>query len=526
MFIKVVVFFLIVSLTACGGEPLLSSQVMVETPAFYPTSPPAYPARSASPGTFQPTACRFALPDDLQEGEDVECGYLTVKEGRGDEENQSSRLIQLAVAIFHPSGGATHPDPVIYLSGGPGASALELIRYQFEALSEAVFTSGRDLIVFDQRGVGLSQPALDCPGFDELSLDLMDREVDGSPVSEDEILDLYLASLETCRVELSKTADLTAYNTAASARDVNELIQALGYQEANLWGGSYGTRLALEVMRRYPDPLRSVVLEAVYPPDVDLYVEAPANFNRALEKLFEACASNQVCNRAYPDLREVFFDTVSHLNSQPVLREIENPFTGEKYQGWMDGNTLLGLTFQLLYDSRIRYLIPQYIYAASQDDYTTFDLTRGSLIGLIKLSSRGMMFSVQCHDELPFSSPDEFHAALSSYSELGTMYDSSLLGGMAYRACETWGAGVADPTANQPVTSDLPTLVMSGEFDPITPPEWGQRAARHLENSYSFEFPGAGHGASGAGSCPRQMMIAFLDQPAIKPDSSCMSQMY
>jgi pimeloyl-ACP methyl ester carboxylesterase len=520
------IVLLILSLAACSGgmsAGALSASTTMPTPTR--KSPPAYLPSPATAGEFQFAACRFVLPDDIVEGEDVECGYLTVEERRDVKPPQQARLIRLAVAIFHPPGGATRPDAVIYLSGGPGASALELIRYQFDLMSLPVFTTGRDLVMFDQRGVGLSQPALDCPAFDELSLELLDRRVDGRQVDDQEIVNLFLKTLAACQEELSQVVDLSAYNSSASAADVNDLRRALGYQQVNLWGGSYGTRLALEVMRRYPQGLRSVVLDAVYPPDVDLYLEAPANFNRALERLFEACADNSVCGQTYPDLREVFFETVARLDANPVLGEIENPFTGEDYEAWMNGNTLLALTFQLLYDSKIRYLIPQYIYAASQGDYTAFNRARGTLMGLMGVSSRGMMFSVQCHEELAFSSPEEFRRTMARYPELGAMYESALLGGLAYRACDTWGAGQADASANQPVFSDIPTLLMSGEFDPITPPEWGRHAAETLENGYFYEYPGIGHGASAVEGCPSQMMVAFLEDPNTAPDDGCIAEM-
>ena len=523
---SIVVVFLILSLDACsaqGSAEAFPTSTSIPTPTR--KSPPAYLPGPSAPGEYQPAACRFVLPEEMVEGEDVECGYLTVEERREVDHSPQARLIRLAVAVFHPPGGATQPDPVIYLSGGPGASALELMRYQFDFMSLPVFAADRDLVMFDQRGVGLSQPALDCPMFDELSLDLLDRQVDSRQVDDQEIVNLFLETLVGCQAELSQVAELSAYNTKASAADVNDLRQALGYQQVNLWGGSYGTRLALEVMRRYPEGLRSVVLDAVYPPDVDLYTEAPANFNRALERLFEACAHNSVCNQAYPDLRAVFFETVARLDANPVLREIENPFTGEEYQAWMDGNTLLALTFQLLYDSKIRYLIPQYIYAANQGDYTAFDRIRGNLMGLMKVSSRGMMFSVQCHEELTFSSMEEFRLAMTRYPELGSMYESALLGGLAYEACELWGAGRAEASANQPVYSDIPTLVMNGEFDPITPPAWGMHAAETLRKSFVYEYPGIGHGASVAEGCPSRMMVAFLEDPDAAPSDDCISEM-
>jgi pimeloyl-ACP methyl ester carboxylesterase len=504
-----------------GSQPALSSPTStthIETEKALPAILPA----PQFPGEFILAACRFVLPENVQQGEQVDCGYLTVPEQRADPD---TRLIRLAVAIFHPPGGATKPDPLIYLSGGPGASVLEAVRYQFDLLSKPAFETGRDLVLFDQRGVGLSQPALDCPELDQLSLDLLDRQVQDQPITEAQANQLLLESITTCQTNLSQTADLSAYNTAASAADVEDLRQALGYESVNLWGGSYGTRLALEVMRSNPKSLRSVVLDAVYPPDVDLYASAPDNFQRALERLFAACAANAVCNQAYPDLETEFYTLVTRLNAEPVLRKIQNPFTGKHYEAWLSGDNLLGMVFQLLYDSKLRYLLPGIIHAAYQGDFTTFDQVRGALIAQMKLSSRGMMFSVQCHEEIPFSSPQDLQDAIDRHPRLAGMYQGPILGIQTYVVCQTWPAGKAGPEANQPVYSDIPTLVLSGEFDPITPPEWGRRVTQTLQNAVFYEYPGVGHGASTLAGCPNQMMADFLSDPSHAPDDDCILKM-
>lgn len=521
MRVRYLLLCILLGLTACGtGETLLET---TNEPAR-PTSPPAILTGPDMPGVLRPVACPFVLPEDLLEGVDVECGFLPVFESRVAESSED-RLIRLAVAVFHPPGGATQPDPVIYLSGGPGASILKLIYTQFELLSEPVFATGRSLVIFDQRGIGLSRPALDCRQFNELSLDLLDRQIDGQPLNDQKISNLLLESLRDCRQELAQIADLTAYNSVSSAEDVHDLGQALGYDKINLWGGSYGTRLALEIMRRYPEDLRSVVLDAVYPPDVDLYVEAPANFQRSLAKLFESCAANLVCNDAHPDLEEVFFATVARLNSEPVLREITNPYTGESYEALISGDTLLSLTFQLLYDSKVRYFIPRIIYDVSRGDFDYLEKAYGSLLVMSSISSRGMMLSVQCHEELPFSSKDRFLTEIERHQHLAGMYQGSILGDLIYNTCKVWSAGQAASEANQPVASEVPTLILNGEFDPITPPAWGFRAAQTLNNVFVYEFPGIGHGASVADKCPLNMMVEFLDDPYQAPADSCILEM-
>ncbi|MCB9134869.1 MAG: alpha/beta fold hydrolase [Anaerolineales bacterium] len=510
---------LLFGLTACTPS---ATAVEEATPTILPTSLPAFNQEPGAPGTFKPTACRFILPEDVTEGEGVTCGYVTVLENRDQLEG---RTLRLAVAIFHRPGGPVYPDPVIYLSGGPGTAALEPMRFSFEAMTKGVFDAGRDLVVFDQRGIGLSRPALDCPEYDSVSLDLFDLEIDGETLDPAQITDRILESLQLCRDRLSQIADLTQYHSASSADDVEDLRQALGYEQVNLWGGSYGTRLGLEVMRRHPEHIRSVILEAVYPPDMDLYPAIPGNFYRSLELLFEHCAANPVCNESYPDLKTILFDTVADLNDSPVTSEITNPFTGETYPAKTDGSVLLSLIFQILYDSKFRYLLPEIIYEASQGEFTLLDRVRGSVIGNMALTSRGMQLTVQCHEEVAFSSPDVFHEALAPFPELAGMYLTSAQGNIIYDICALWDAGQADASANEAVTSDLPVLILNGEFDPITPPAWGWHAAETLSNAYMFDFPGIGHGASVVDPCPRGIFTAFLETPTNEPNVTCIGEM-
>ncbi len=495
-------------------------------PSVNPTPAPSrtpVPTRIPGPGvlgTFEPAPCPFALPEDYVQGRNVDCGYLVVPENR---ERGATRPIRLAVAVFHPEGGATRSDAVLYLSGGPGGSVLETLRYAFDANFGSVLATGRDLILFDQRGVGRSEPALDCPAVDDLSREILDREVDGRTLTDAARFDLLGGGFERCAEDLRQRADLTAYHSAAGAADVADLRRTLGYEQINLWGVSYGTRLALTVMRDHPEGIRSVVLDSVYPPEADLYVEGPANARRAFDRLFASCAENAVCREAYPDLERVFDETVAALNADPVTGTITDTRTGEAYPTVFNGDGLIGLVFQILYDSELRLILPQLIDDAHAGDFAVLNKFRGALLARAPTMSRGMTFSVQCHEELAFSSEADFEMALANYPEFTGLYAHTATGALSFRVCERWGAGAAPPLENEPVSSAIPTLVMTGEFDPITPPRWGEQVASHLSQSYVFEYPRVGHGASFVAGCPREMMLAFLDEPTASPDATCLS---
>jgi pimeloyl-ACP methyl ester carboxylesterase len=519
-------------LVACKSTP--TATAAKQKTATAPTEVTPEPTATAEPkptlteepeaqsaATFEEAPCPFALPSGHVEGETVECGYLIVPEDRADPEG---RDVRLAVAIFRHPGGTPEPDPIIYLEGGPGGSPLEMRAPNVDAYFGPIFAANRDIIVFDQRGVGFSEPALDCPAFTGLYLDLLDYEVDGVRLTGQEVLDRKVEALLACAEELSAVADLSAYNTVASAADVNDLRLALGYEKVNLWGGSYGTRLALGVMRDSPEGLRSVVLDAPYGPEVDLYLSTPGSFDRALTVLTEGCAADDACNAAYPDLRTVLFETVDRLNASPATVEVIYPLTGESYTKLLDGAGLTELVFRSLYDTSMRPLLPQAIYAASENTFTSFLAT--AMLDMLRQEFRswGMYFSVLCNEEIPFSAREGFEAAVADYPEFAGFFAGFEVGGLAYAVCPGWGAGQAGVRENEPVTSDIPTLIMTGEYDPIVPPGWGQRAAGTLTNSYFFEYPGMGHGVS-FGNCPRSMMLAFLDDPSAAPDDACVAEM-
>lgn len=509
----------VMGLVACG-RTTAPEPTAIPAPVATATIEPTPPQPGYTP-IWEKASCPFKLPSGQVEGRTVECGYLIVPE---DRRAPSGRTIRLAVAIFHPPDGASEHDPIVYLVGGPGASALEFLYLSFDAVFAPVFAANRDLILFDQRGVGFSQPVLDCNQAYDLGLELLDHELDGKRLTEEEMDNLLGEAYVACQRDLSAVADLSAYNTVASAADVNDLRIALGYQQVNLWGGSYGTRLALGVMRDYPAGLRSVVLDSVYPPDMDLYLATPANLDRAFNLLCTACAADKSCNAAYPNLRQVFFATAERLNKNPFATKITNPLTGISYDTLLTGDTLFGLVFQLLYETKVLPVLPQLIYDASRNNFETINRIYGALLAQGTISSRGMMFSVQCNEELSFSTLEQFEAVLLDYPDLAPFLRDTILGGVAYHMCTFWGAGQAAAVENQPVTSDVPTLIMQGEHDPVTPPAWGQHAAQTLKNSYFYLYPGVGHGASVV-DCPREMMLAFLKDPQTAPDKACIAAM-
>ena len=479
----------------------LAGCVEVEEPAYQPY--------------FEPAQCQFQIPP----GQTCECGYLTVPEDRSQPDGPT---IRLHVAIFRSYSDNPAPDPVVYLAGGPGENALEAAPLVFN-MRFAPFLANRDLIIFDQRGTGYSEPALDCPEFTDLAYETLDQDL-----SPEESAALGTEAICSCHDRLvSEGVNLAAYNSAESASDLNDLRLALGYEEWNLLGISYGTRLALTTMRDYPEGIRSVILDSTYPLQISLYAGAPANFDRALTVFFDGCAADPACSEAYPQLETVFYELVDQLNDSPVTFSVTQPLSGETYDVLLNGDGLIGFLFQSLYATEVIPLLPNIIFDTRDGNYDTLALVMGSFLMNIEFVTMGMQYSVQCGEEVYFSSPGEFAAAAEAYPETRDLFDSSPnLGESIFTICEIWGAKEADPIENEPVNSGIPTLVLAGEYDPITPPSWGELAAETLDNSFYCEFPGVGHGASISGEeCPLSIALAFLDDPTTEPDGSCIAEM-
>jgi hypothetical protein len=213
------------------------------------------------------------------------------------------------------------------------------------------------------------------------------------------------------------------------------------------------------------------------------------------------------------------------LNDSPAAYEITNALTRERYDVLLDGKGLVGVLFSFLYQTDVLSSLPQIIYDADEGDFTMVALIQGSLMAQREVSSLGMQLSVQCNEEFAFNSLEEYEAVLTEYPELVGFLEDSILGKPGFYVCAEWDSGQADPIENEPVVSDVPTLLMAGEFDPITPPAWGRHAAETLQNSYFYEYAGLGHGASAVAGCPREMLISFLNDPTQAPDDACTAEM-
>ncbi|GEM_PF-405858 len=463
--------------------------------------------------TFEQASCPFDVP----EGAPVVCGFVVVPEDHND---PAGPTIRLAVVILKDQSEEHQPDPVILLSGGPGEKTVHNVPALAQLL--APVHPNRDLILFDQRGAGLSEPALECPEIVQVAFDLLDEP--DPDVAQQVVFDAVMA----CRDRLvSEGHNLSAYNTVQNASDVSAIRIALGYEQINLWGGSYGSLLAQAVMRDHPQGIRSMAINSVLPLEKSFFVEASTTTANAIMRLLDACATDEACNDAYPDLQEELFEVIDQLNEEPVPITVMNPLDGQSYDAILTGDEVLNNLVTFLYFTQIIPVLPQAIHDVHNEDYGLMTQLSSTTLALLELTSRGMMLSVMCTDDLIGRTPEDLLNIMAALPRqlVGSADPELVIEYGIFGICENWPVEEADPWVKEPLVSDVPALVLTGEFDPVTPPEYGQLVASYLSDSYFFELPGMGHDILVASECARSIIGDFIADPTQAPDASCIAEM-
>jgi len=466
---------------------------------------------------FEPTDCMFG---DLN---GVDCGYLYVPEDRSQ---SGSPEIKLAVAIIRTSNPNPAPDPILLLSnglGGPGTYVLYATQGFIIALKGIL--ADRDVILLDQRGAGYSSPALECP-------ELRSQALQDAPqnLSQEESQRHRFRAYRACHDRLEQEGiNLAAYTNASNAADINDLRMALGYKEWNIYGDSYGARLALRIMRDFPEGVRSVVLDSVYPPQANWDAEAAANAERTLDLLFERCGLDEACNAAYPNLESVFYDAAAQLDADPISFDLVSQETREEVTLLINGDRLINLIVHLLYSNDSLQYIPRWIYEFLEGRANSDSMLKSYMYFFVfnhEISSEGMGLSVQCGEELSAGSAQAIETADTGVSP---RLQASLDQGRYLEMCSAWNVEPNMGNEIQPVVSDIPTLLLTGDNDPGSPPDWGISTAEKLSNSYYFELRWASHGlvygASPASACAKSLISAFITDPTTKPDSACVDRL-
>ena len=410
---------------------------------------------------FHGAACPFRVGYGLVEGRDVQCGYLTVPEDRSQ---AHGRTIQLAVAIYTIPGGDASAAPFLYLQGGPGGSLLNE-EGPFIDLSQMLhFAMGSNFILLDQRGTGYSTPSLDCP-----EVSAPQNSLEGPALA-----------AQNCHDRLVKSGiNLQAYTTLSDAADVHDLIHALGYKQVNLYGVSYGTRLALTVMRLFPADIRSVILDSTLPTQDNLFTSIAADTQRAFNVLFQGCAVNPTCNAAYPHLDRTFYALVASLDASPAIFQDS---AGNRQL--LNGNGLIDVLHSAQYETSLIPQLPSLITQVNEGNYSNFASLANSFafdaLDPPSPISYGMYYSVVCGEDMDFITSRGLDMTVNG---LQPQIRSDLLASLDtdFSTCSFWGQHPAPAIQKQPVTSAIPTLILSGEYDPATPPVNGQAGGANVE---------------------------------------------
>jgi pimeloyl-ACP methyl ester carboxylesterase len=474
-----------------------------------PTTPPTPTA------SFQSATCPFPVGSGLIDGKTVKCGYVTVPELHSQ---PNGAKVRLAVAIFKSPTAAPGAYPVIRLEGGPGGPSLDNWARYISSANFSTFVYNHDLIMFDQRGTGYSTPSLKCPETLQLQYETLDKRLSGNQSEQ-----LQLQALQACHDRLVKSGvDLNAFNSIENAADVHDLIQALGYKQAILYGVSYGTRLALTTMRLYPSVIHSVVLDSVYPPQRNRN-DLPSDAQRVFNVLFHGCAIDAHCNASYPNLDQVFYQLIPTLNANPVEFQTTDITSNKTYKVLMAGNDFVFVLFSALYVTQFIPALPQMIYQVRSHNYTVLSQIYGA-VEFDNTFSDGMFYSDECSEDWDFLTKNDITAAMQGITQ---QIQPALHGDLQqeYDSCQLWRVQKAPAAQKQPVVSAIPTLILTDEYDPITPPDNGKLVAQTLQNSYYFLFPGLGHGAEYNSACVDTITSNFYDNPSQRPSDTCVASM-
>lgn len=419
---------------------------------------------------------------------DARCGTLTVPEDRS---NPAGRQIELRVAVIPAIKRDPEPDPLFLLAGGPGQSAIETFPAMIPLMTR--IHEDRDIVLVDQRGTGKSNP-LRCLGPEDESL------------TEEQAL----AKLKTCPKTLD--ADLRFYTTEIAMMDLDEVRAALGYETVNLYGASYGTRAALVYLRMFPERVRTVTLDAVVDPGFVMFMDAAGDGQAALEQFFARCEADEACKTAFPRLRSEFEQLLARVEESPVEITIPHPLTNKPLELTVTRRMITNMVFNTLYVPDLVATLPLSIHEAYADENYVPLISQAFLVnaGLYD----GMFYAVTCTEDAPLISASE----AAKRAEQSVFVDRTV---DFAAVCAEWEKGVVSPEFREPVVSDVPALLLSGEADPITPPWHAGKVAESLTNELHLVFSGMGHGNLSS-RCSINLFKDFIESASTEGlDTAC-----
>lgn len=425
------------------------------------------------------------------------CGAYAVFE---DRESREGRQLTLDVIVLPATGDAPEPDPIVLFAGGPGTAATAYA----PGFVQSALRATRDIVFIDQRGTN-GDHLLACPREEPDLQSLLDAGFDAQ-------------HLLACRDRLAARADLTQYTTPIAMDDVAEVLDALGYGRVNVMGGSYGTRAALIFMRRHTARVRAALLSGVAPLAMKNPLFHARGAQDALDALFAACAAEPRCAQGLPEVAAEFELVLARLAAQPAVTEARDPRTGELADVVLGRDAFAEGVRKLSYTSGRADALPALIHLAHEGVYRPFvERVAEVTLGVFDAIAMGMLLCVTCPgDVLRITEEEVLEHTAGTYLGDGRVRRQISI-------CQQWPVGELPEGYAEPVTVGVPTLILSGVFDPVTPPAFGELLATQLPDSRHVVLPLA-HDLWGP--CPASLKQAFIDSASTASvDASCVADM-
>ena len=457
-------------------------------------------ALAPAAGALELEDCRISA-GPAYPGIKARCGTLLRPENPADAD---SPPIELSVAVVPALDLKPEPDPFVPLAGGPGGSAIEF--YSAYAGAFEPVRRHRDILLVDQRGTG-SSARMDC--------DVDDDIIEGA-FSEEQVLEATRDCLE------SLPHDPRFFTTSVAVSDLEAVREALGYGPLNLYGVSYGSRVAQHFAKRYPGSVRSIVLDGVVPPQVVLGPEIATEAQEALDDIFARCAADDACNRRFPDLPQAFARIRAQLEEQPVTVEIPNPLSGRRESVDFGAPELAGAVRLLAYHANSIALLPLLIDTAAAGHFeplaAQFQMISEQMSDALAL---GMHNAVMCSEDAPY-----YDAGVIDRDALEASYIGIVQLEAIQAMCSLWPAGPVDEDFREPLDTGTPVLLLSGDADPITPPRYASLAMVDLERARHVIGAEQGHGQAAVGCTPQLIgdFVASADPDGL--DAACLERSF
>lgn len=451
----------------------------------------------------------FFPNEDIINNDNIEWNYLVVPENW---DNPSSKKVKMAIAILKCKTKSIKPNPVVYIEGGPGAGGIEGIwPWLKHPLRETC-----DIILVDARGTGNSLPKL-CPDLGKKFLEILAKNQSSTEDEQQKII----AALDCENDLINREIAINNYNSKSIAKDLNALKLALKYNNWNVYGVSYGTYIAQVYANDFPNDIKSLILDSTISDISQYYNFNTKNFVNSLNKVFEACKNDPTCNKQFPDLEDVYYQTIEKLEKNPITVNVDKKIISDGRFTYNVEDFKVAI-HQGLYNKKLIEVMPMLIFEFNKGNKKTLSALVAAFSGALGLDY-GQYYCVTCNEAIPNNSIQKFNEEAENYKKLKgglSFFKSDFL------VCDKWNLRGGSPKKGLNDLSNLstltsPVLVFSGTFDPITPSSNGKMIVAKFKNAYLVNAPISGHAPSFS-KLGFKIVNEFINKPSHRPDTKKM----